>query len=205
MYILLPKSHTVQPARNLHLNTRHRDLPQRVRWKWPPWSVFFADISVGHRCLIAHGSEHRATRCTNTADPDGRTRWSLILYYLHVQCRRWKTVDCNDPSRATTASPRVRSSRYARVMTTGVNWCSAAVFDRAWIILTTGVRGFMKVPRWLYCKSQFCHISVISRAKPWQFTVKYLKSLKKYFNKKYSLINSSHMEQQLSNNVSGFN
>ena len=43
----------VQPARNLHLNTRHRDLPQRVRWKWPPWSVFFADISGGHRCSIA--------------------------------------------------------------------------------------------------------------------------------------------------------
>ena len=38
----------------------------------------FADISGGHRCSIAHGSEHRATRCTNTADPDGRTRWSFI-------------------------------------------------------------------------------------------------------------------------------
>jgi len=111
----------------------------------------FADISGGHRCSIAHGSKHRATRCTNTADPDGRTRWSLILYNLHVQCRRRKTVDREDPSRATTANPRVQSSGYARVMTTRVNGCSAAVFDRAWIIQTTGVRGFMKVPRWLYC------------------------------------------------------
>jgi len=32
-YIMLTQSSTVQPARNLHLNTRHRDLPQRVRWK----------------------------------------------------------------------------------------------------------------------------------------------------------------------------
>jgi len=112
---------------------------------------FFADISSGHRCSIAHGSKHRATRCTNTADPDGLTRRSLILYNLHVQCRRWKTVDRDDPLRATTANPRVRSSRYPRVMTTRVNGCS--VFDRAWIILTTGVRGFMKVPRWLYCIS----------------------------------------------------
>jgi len=155
MEITLPSrvisNNTVQPARNLHLNTRHRDLPQRVRWKWPPRSVFFADISGGHQCSMAHGSEHRATRCTNTADPDGRTRRSLILYNLHVQCRQWKTVDRDDPSRATTANPRVRSSRYARVMITRVNGCSAAVFDRAWIIQTTGVRGFMKVPRWLYC------------------------------------------------------
>jgi len=57
--ILYCKLYTVQPARNLHLNTRHRDLPQRVRWKWPPRSVFFADISCGHRCSIAHGSEQR--------------------------------------------------------------------------------------------------------------------------------------------------
>jgi len=42
----------------------------------------FADISGGHRRLIAHGSEHRATRCTNTADPDGRTRWSLVVNRL---------------------------------------------------------------------------------------------------------------------------
>ena len=62
-----------------------------------------------------------------------------------------KNVDRDNPSRATTANPRLRSSRNARVMTTRVNGCSAAVFDRAWIILTTGVRGFMKVPRWLYC------------------------------------------------------
>jgi len=110
----------------------------------------FADISSGHRCSISHDS---ATRCTNTADSDGRTRWSLILYNLHVQCRRWKTVDRDDPSRATTANPRVRSSRYARVMTTRVNGCSTAVFDRALIILTTVVRGFIKVPRWLYCIS----------------------------------------------------
>jgi len=144
---------TVQPARNLHLNTHHRDLPQRVRWKWPPRSVFIVDISVGHRCSIANGSEHRATQCMNTADPDGQTRRSLILYNLHVQCRRWKTVDRDDPSRATTANPRVRSSRYARAMTTRVNGCSAAVFDRAWIILTTGVRRYMKVPRWLYCRA----------------------------------------------------
>jgi len=40
---------------------------------------FFADISGGHRRSIAHGSEHRATRCTNTADPDGLTRWSLVV------------------------------------------------------------------------------------------------------------------------------
>jgi len=79
---------TVQPARNLHLNTRHRDLPQRVRWNWPPRSVFFVDISGGHRCSIAHGSEHRATRCTNTADRDGRTRWSLVVINkcLHLFC-----------------------------------------------------------------------------------------------------------------------
>ena len=29
--IILFGNTTVQPARNLHLNTRHRDLPQRVR------------------------------------------------------------------------------------------------------------------------------------------------------------------------------
>ena len=84
--------------------------------------------------------------------------WWLIAYFVQLTCtlcRRWKTVDRDDPSRATTANPRVRSSRYARVMTTRVNGCSAAVFDRAWIILTTGVRGFMKVPRWLYCNSTF--------------------------------------------------
>jgi len=96
--------------------------------------------------------------CTNTADPDGRTRWSLILYNLHVQCRQWKTVDRDDPSQAITANPRVRSSRYARVMTTRVNGFSVAVFDRAWIILTTGVRGFMKVPRWLYCNLSLYNI-----------------------------------------------
>jgi len=39
-------THTVQPARNLHLNTRHRDLPQRVRWKWPPRSVFLPIFRV---------------------------------------------------------------------------------------------------------------------------------------------------------------
>jgi len=66
-----------------------------------------------------------------------------------------KTVDRDDSSRATTAYARVRSSRNARVMTTRVNGCSAAVFDRAWIILTTGARGFMKVPRWLYCNYNF--------------------------------------------------
>ena len=120
-----------------------------------PRAFILADYSGGHRCSIAHGSEHRATRCTNTADPDGRTRWSRILYNLHVQCRRWKTVDRDDPSRATTANPRVRSSRNARDMTTRVNGCSAAVFDRAWIILTTVARGFMKVPRWLYCMMLF--------------------------------------------------
>jgi len=123
----------------------------------------FADISGGHRSSISHGSEHRATRCTNTAGPDGRTRWSRILYNLHVQCRPWKTVDRDDSSRATTANPRVRSSRYARVMTTRVNGCSAAVLDRAWIILTTGVRGFMKVPRWLYCKT---HMHLLHRYYP---------------------------------------
>jgi len=64
-----------------------------------------------------------------------------------------KTVDRHDPSQATTAYPRVRSSQNARVMTNRVNGCLAAVFDRAWIILTTGARGFMKVPRWLYCTS----------------------------------------------------
>jgi len=80
--------------------------------------------------------------------------WWLIAYFIQFTCtlcRRWKAVDRADPSRATTANPRVRSSRNARVMTTRVNGCSAAAFDRAWIILTTGVRGFMKVPRWLYC------------------------------------------------------
>ena len=106
-------------------------------------TVFFADISGGHRVQLP--------TTVNTADPDGRTRRSLISYNLHVKWRRWKTVDRNDPSRATTANPRVRSSRYARVMTTRVNGCSAAVFDRAWIFLTTGVRGFMKVSLWLYC------------------------------------------------------
>jgi len=39
----------------------------------------FADISGGYRRSIVHGSEHRATRCTNTADPDGRTRGSLVV------------------------------------------------------------------------------------------------------------------------------
>jgi len=37
---------TVQPARNLHLNNRHRNLPQRVRWKWPPRSVFLPIFRV---------------------------------------------------------------------------------------------------------------------------------------------------------------
>jgi len=37
---------TVQPVRNLVLNTRHRDLPQRVRWKWPPRSVFLPIFRV---------------------------------------------------------------------------------------------------------------------------------------------------------------
>jgi len=88
-YSIWFKAHTVQPARNLHLNTHHRDLPQRVRWKWPPRSVFIADISGGHRRSIAHGSEHRATRCTITADPDGRTRWSMMvncLFYTIYMC-----------------------------------------------------------------------------------------------------------------------
>jgi len=39
----------------------------------------FADVSDGHRRSIAHGSEHHATRCTNTADPDGRTQWSPVV------------------------------------------------------------------------------------------------------------------------------
>jgi len=77
-----------------------------------------------------------------------------------------KTVDRDDSSRATTAYPRVRSSRNARVMTTRVKGCSAAVFDRAWIILTTGARGFMKVPRWLYCSvvlnAHFCTFVIVS-------------------------------------------
>ena len=49
---------------------------------------FFVDISGGHRCSIAHSSEHRATRCTNTADRDGRTRWSLVVINkcLHLVC-----------------------------------------------------------------------------------------------------------------------
>ena len=85
--------------------------------------------------------------------------WWLIacfIQFTYTFCRQWKTVDRDDPSRATTANPRVRSSRNARVMTTRVNGCSVAVFDRVWIILTTAVRGFMKVPRWPYCSPTSC-------------------------------------------------
>ena len=136
--------------RNLHLNTRHRDLPQRVCWKWPPRSVFLPIFRVvtGVQLPTAVNTARRGVRTPRI--PMAGHGGPLFLYNLHVQCRRWKTVDRDDPSRATTANPRVRSSRYARAMTTRVNGCSAAVFDRAWIILITGVRGFMKVPRWLY-------------------------------------------------------
>jgi len=144
--------------------------------------VVFADISGGHRRSIAHGSEHRVTRCRNTADPDGRSQWSLVvnrLFYTCTLCRRRKTVNRDDPSRATTANPRVQSSRNARVITTRVNGCSAAVFDRAWIILTTGVREFMQVPRWLYCR--FIYISSSTFCKGPRQNPQLVFTLKTYF------------------------
>ena len=53
---------------NVFAEKDHRD-----RWFLPIFQVVTG---------VAHGSEHRATRCTNTADPDCRTRWSLVINRL---------------------------------------------------------------------------------------------------------------------------
>jgi len=66
--------------------------------------VLFADISGGHRCSIAHGSEHRATRCTKTADADGRTRWSLIFFTIYM-------YNVNDETPLTAMIPHGRPPR----------------------------------------------------------------------------------------------
>ena len=119
--------------------------------------MVFADISGGHGRSIVHGvnTARRGVRTPRIPMAGHGGPWWLIACFIQFTCtlcRRWKTVNRDDPSRATTANPRVRSSRNARDMTNG---CSAAVFDRAWIILTTVARGFMKVPRWLYCMMLF--------------------------------------------------
>jgi len=78
-------------SRNIPMTVQYS---QRATFIWPPVIAiylnvfaendhrdlcFFADVSGSHQRSIAHGSEHRATRCTNTSDPDGRTRWSLVV------------------------------------------------------------------------------------------------------------------------------
>jgi len=82
--------------------------------------------------------KHISTLFSVSVSPETRSRPSVPM------CMYGGSVEKNGSC--------AESSRYARVMTTRVNGCLAAVFDRAWIILTTGVRGFMKVPRWPYCK-----------------------------------------------------
>ena len=129
---------------NVFAESDHRD-----RWFLP-----ICRVVAGVQLPTAVNTARRGVRTPRITMAGHGGPWWLNAYFTQFTstlCIRWKTVDRGDPSRATTANPRVRSSRNARVMTTRVNGCSTAVFDRAWIILTTGVRGFMKVPRWLYC------------------------------------------------------
>ena len=125
---------------NVFAENDHRD-----RWFLP---IFW--VVTGVQFSPAANTARRGVRTPRISMAGHGGPWWLIAYFIQftcILCRRWKSVDRDNPSRVTTANPRVRSSRNARVMTTRVNGCSAAVFDRAWIILTTGVRGFMKVPR----------------------------------------------------------
>jgi len=141
----------------------HLQYSQRGTFIWTPITAIylnvFAEKDHRNRCFLpifrvvtgvqlptAVNTARRGVRTPRIPMAGHGGPWWLIAYFKQFTCtlyRRWKTIDRDDI--LTFGLRETRGSWPPG--STGVQ----SVFDRAWIILTTGGRGFMKVPRWLYC------------------------------------------------------